>query len=60
MGGPARDVALTVRAHIVGDGRVWGSVGAGADTDVGFEGWLELLVVLHRMLDLAAGEPTSG
>lgn len=64
MAADSREVLLTVHAHVRPDGRVCGTVGgAGAGAGLqGFEGWLELLATLSRLLGVpqAAAGPDRG
>ncbi|HEX2118252.1 MAG TPA: hypothetical protein VHF91_03645 [Acidimicrobiales bacterium] len=64
MAADSREVLLTVHAHVRPDGRLCGTVGdAGAGAAQGFEGWLELLATLCRLLgppQAAAGTTGCG
>lgn len=62
MAADSREVLLTVHAHVRPDGRLCGTVGhARAGAAQGFEGWLELLATLCRLLGpTQAGAGTTG
>ena len=46
----SREVLLRVHAHVRPDGRVCGTIGGAGAGLQGFEGWLELLATLSRLL----------
>lgn len=58
--GDSRDVVVTVRAQVLADGRFTGSVGTGGGAETPFEGWLELLGLLNRVLGAGPGPPGAG